>query len=458
MPKLQIGPDGRLKVKGRKVLLARTSPTQDPCCCGEDGGGPLYARVADCCNRERVLWVLLTKIGGCSTIQRLSPGGTLECWSLDTAQEPLTAAQIALAYPDEAIDAPGTLDPYPCGACGVAPCPACPECCMRLDVPVDCDTVACCNVGRRFRLRYDLLVTQTFRSIPTLFFSPDCGGLIGNAQMYVDDAITFHAVGSFVVDRARNGATCDGPVVECAGNSFIRRTRRREEPGGPTTLEGCTLIVPPRTVTIDEDFTEQACWGSPFDVSWFWFRPTGGNYFDTYGPAIANEECTANPEGGIWPLSGSWTGSTSRDDSTASASYARTIARTCASLVKNEDYDEVFTYRQLPGLPFTANIVQRSSVTIEVIDPECGTDPCGPGPGGGGGGSGLGGAGGLGGLGGLLRGVGGTVRPAVAAVAALGRRDGLGAIVGGCGGCGDNAGVRAATAGEMAIALRAVRG
>lgn len=442
--KIQIGQDGRIRVKGGKIILARHL---DPCCCQDEGS--LYVRVRDCCNFNRVLWVLITMVGPCSVIQRTGPAGVLECWTLDTTQEPLTAAQIRSLFPDDSVDAPDTQEPYACGTCGVAPCPTCPECCMALLVPNGCDPWQCCTVGRKFRLRYDLTVTHHFRSIPSLFFSSTCG-LVGTEAMVREERITFRAIGSFLVERVRVGNTCEPPTVICEGGSFVRRTHTVDEPSGPSTFDPttCTVTTPPRVRTTDIDTTESECWGNPFDLTWFYFRPTGGNYFNTYGPAIANEECTPNPDGGVWPLSGTWLGTNNTADWTSSAYYTRTINHSCAGTTKNEDYEERYVWTALPDLPYTANVTQRSSTVIEVLDPNCGASPCTPG---GGGGGAL-----------LVRGNAGTVLPVKAELERIGRTRrpaalSDGANTKGCAGCGGNAGVRAATAAEMARLMAMMR-
>lgn len=446
--KIQIGPDGRLRMKAGKVILANAN---DPCCCGDEPG-PLYRRLHDCCNIHRVLWVLVDMLGPCLVIARVGGLGTVECWAVETGQEPLTAAQIADVFPGEAIDAPD--DPssaYPCGTCGVEPCPACPDCCMRIIVYPACGIEACCNVGRKFRVRYDVVTTSAKRWIPEIFFAPDCGGLLAQASMFVDYHQSFVARGSFLVERVRNGNTCDPPTILCEGGAFIRRIRHQEGPSGPSTLSGCTITTPPRVVQVDEDFTENECFGNPFDLDSFRVATNIGREYNDYGPGTPNTECASDGNGGLYPYSGSWSGTNNSDDWTSGAGYVRSLSKGCDGLSLDESYHETFRWNQLPTLIYTADWTNQTTVTVEILDADCGADPCSPPDGGGGGG--------LNQIAGLLRGsaggLGGVTRAGMEALifgrSMLGKtRSG---VVGGCRGCGSNGGVRVVGEDEMRMAL-----
>lgn len=436
--RIQIGQDGRIRVKGGKIILARDL---DPCCCGEDGG-PLYARVRDCCNFNRVLWVLVSMVGPCSTIQRVSVGGSVECWTLDTAQEPLTAAQIADAFPGDPIDAPDTLEPYPCGTCGVAPCPTCPECCIPITVPDPCpfSRTRCCNMGRAFRARWSIVKSILIRWQPNIFICNDA--LHASEAMFAEREQLIISQGTYAVQRRREGNVCLPIEAVCE----IGSTRRREveiAPGSCSIDPGsCVISCGPRQTLLETDETVSDCWGNPFDVESFLPDLRLGNVFDAYGDAFINIPCEPNPAGGTWPLSGSW--SAVRDVPGpsgwhATAQYSRTMRYGCDGASREEDYVESYTWNGLPQFTYTATGTLRASVAFEIVDPNCGSDPCPP-------------PGGLGGAGNGVVYAGNVWRPA-RAYGTTGVDLG-----GGCSGCGQNAGVRVATAEEMAMLLRLAKG
>lgn len=398
---IQIDQLGRVRVNDDgEVILSEQDAS---CCCGDQPDNRLYVRAADCCNARRFLWVLQDMVSACSVFRRTGGTGTPECWRVDRQQQALTAAQIRELFPPDPIDLPTDPNtPYPCGTCGVAPCPTCPDCCIAVNVPTNCNQPdRCCNMGRRFLMRYNITTHFVKHWTPTVFL---CNNqIVAVPEMFQDEQYSYISSGVMRVERVRVGNECQPVTVQCLSGS-VRTIRRILGPTAPPTINSsCVITVPPLGLIRDEDFTDQRCDGNPFSIGETLRDITGianpFRAFNDYGPGVPNEVCEPDGNGGFYPLSGSWSGTNNAADWTSSATYTRAIQWGCSGGSRNESYHEVYAWRDLPSLVYTSDATHTATVTYEIEDSACGLEPCSP-PGGGGfgltlgrGGSGVGGVG-----------------------------------------------------------------
>lgn len=447
--KIQVGTGGRLRVKGKRVLLARAT---DPCCCG-DTDGTLYRRVYDCCRRSDRLWVPVVRIGSCAVIVRAG-----RCYTVDPSiPDPLMGADVRRLYPEEPLDTLGGQDQYPCGDCELPPCPECPPCCIRYDLEDVClnppvpGNRLCCNYGRDFIFRYRLVVTQRFQDYPIVFPGADgnfCVSEAGRREYRLDhvreveqrhtrarwpggngcdpEAITvIRSTLSHVVYRKTPLVVTQPPIPDCYFGGDCGARCPSDESTETTIDPNAGTVSIPTVVGLGPSLCQRF---------WAFYQDEDGNFipFCTEGhpELLCHHDCTITDR--LPRPSRNW-------EASFRCAFHKSVG--CLSGSATETATEDFVWDLLPNNPFTYRASMQMSYSVEILDPECGDDPCA----GGGGGGGLGEYAGR--------------SPISIGLGARGERGG-GMVVrtGGCSGCGGNAGVRPATGEEMRRMLANVRG
>lgn len=389
---IQLDDQGHIKVnKDGGVILSQEG---DPCCCGQPTDNTRYRRVYDCCRRSDRLWVPVQRIGMCRVIVRSG-----RCYTVDPSiVEPLLGEDVRRLYPEEPFDTLGGQDQYPCGDCERPPCPECPPCCIRYDIedacispPVSGNRI-CCNYGRDFVFRYQLRVTQRFEDYPIVFTGPSgdfCVSEAGRREFHLDYT---REVEQRHTRLRRPDGGCDPESINVIRSTLAQSIYRKNplvvtQPPLPDCYFGgdCGTRCP------SEESTETTIDPNAGPVSiptvigigpslcqrfWAFYQDENGNFipFCTEGhpELLCNYDCTITDR--LPRPSRNW-------EASFRCAFNKSVG--CLSGSATETATEDFVWDLLPNNPFTYRASAQMTYSVEIIDSECGDDPCvgGGGPG-----------------------------------------------------------------------------